>query len=221
MKTKLLTCLIVLCLALTANSQAITITSVDTTPVEIDPVTGATITVNYQYTSTNADDFVYVALELHDDWTWEATVAEGNNTPVALGTDLTGSITLTIPASATLNTDLTGNQNYKILAKLYASGWNWLAENTLESVVIQTATAGLEDINANGIVIYPNPVSDKLVLKSNLLNANTIIISDITGKTVKTINNSKLTESIDVSNLENGMYILTTDTKQKFKFLKN
>jgi hypothetical protein len=50
MKKLLLSLFFSFCLASTMNSQSITITSIDSNPVELNPSTGATITVNYQYT---------------------------------------------------------------------------------------------------------------------------------------------------------------------------
>ena len=222
MKKKLLL-LFSLFIAFAINGQSIAITSIDTNPVEIDPVTGGTITVNYIYTSTNADDVIYVALELLDDWTYESTVVDANVDPAAMGTDLTGSFVLSISETTVLTADLTGDFNYKIKVEMYDAGWaNWLAgDYPATEIVLQAPTAGLNDINANEIVLYPNPVSDKLMLKSNLLNANTIIISNILGKTVKSIDNAQYIESIDVSNLQNGLYILTVNNQKQFKFLKN
>lgn len=157
-----------------------------------------------------------------DDWTYNSTITEDSVDPVAMGTDLTGSFVLNIPETTTLTADLTGNFNYKIKIELYDNGGNWITGDYPDTEIdIQDVTASLEDVNAYGIVIYPNPVTDRLIIKSNVLNANTIKILDILGKTVKLINNAQYTEFIDVSNLRSGLYILTTDNQKQFKFLKN
>jgi hypothetical protein len=87
-------------------------------------------------------------------------------------------------------------------------------------VTVVTDTASLDDINANGIVIYPNPVSEKLYIKSNRLNANTLSIIDALGRTVRILKNAQSMKSINLSNLDNGIYILKTDTNKQFRFIK-
>lgn len=91
----------------------------------------------------------------------------------------------------------------------------------VDDAAVVDSTLGLESVNTTGsIAIYPNPVTDRLIIKPSRLQANSIIINDILGRKVKTINNAKNITSIDVSNLPKGMYILTTDTNKQFKFLK-
>lgn len=72
----------------------------------------------------------------------------------------------------------------------------------------------------NKVVFYPNPVQDNLNISSDT-TVKSLIITDSTGKTVKTIKNADNIQSVDVSNLSNGLYILSTDNKQIFKFIKN
>lgn len=224
MKKLLLSLFFSFCLALTLIAQSVSLT-LQSNPIVIDPVSGATFTVDYTYTATTNSQAIYFAFELLDEWTFVETIDETSINPVTMGTDITGSIVFTIPNTVTPTADLTGLQNYKVKAQMDDTSvdpWAYLTGDfPATEIDIQAATASLEDINANGIVMYPNPVSNRLILKSNLLNANTIIISDILGKTVKSIGNSKYIEFIDVSNLQNGLYILTTDNQKQFKFLKN
>lgn len=72
----------------------------------------------------------------------------------------------------------------------------------------------------NKVVFYPNPVQNDLNISSNAA-IKSLIITDSTGRTVKTIKNAENIESVDVSALRHGLYILSTDTKQKIKFIKN
>tara|TARA_R110002096_G_scaffold435039_1_gene659178 strand:- start:549 stop:1202 length:654 start_codon:yes stop_codon:yes gene_type:complete len=92
--------------------------------------------------------------------------------------------------------------------------------NNTGNLVTISATAGLEDVNANGIVMYPNPVSDIINIKSNLLGAKSIVIFDVRGGVVKTIGNAKDLDFVNVNQLTSGFYFLTTDNGKKFKFLK-
>ena len=74
--------------------------------------------------------------------------------------------------------------------------------------------------NGKEVVIFPNPTSDYLTI-SNIehLYINSIQIIDTNGKTIsKIISNFN---SIDVSNLSNGIYILSIETKEGKKFAEN
>ena len=72
----------------------------------------------------------------------------------------------------------------------------------------------------NKVVFYPNPVQDNLNISSES-NVKSLIINDTAGRTVKTIKDPQSIQSVDVSGLSNGLYILSTDNNQKFKFIKN
>lgn len=92
---------------------------------------------------------------------------------------------------------------------------------TLSSnVTTVTDTAGIDDINSNGVIIYPNPVAETLYIKSNHLDANTFSFIDVLGRTVLVIDNVQNVESVNLSTLNKGMYILKTDTNRQFRFLK-
>lgn len=86
----------------------------------------------------------------------------------------------------------------------------------------QTVPLGVSDFNAKNdkIIFYPNPVKNYLNINSNA-DIKSISISDLTGKTVRTIKNTENIQSVDLSDLNQGMYILSTDTNKQFKFLKN
>jgi len=85
----------------------------------------------------------------------------------------------------------------------------------------QTVALGVSDFNAQSdkTVFYPNPVKGYLNIDSDT-TIKSITITDLTGKTVKTIKAENI-QSVDLSGLNNGMYILSTDTNKQFKFLKN
>jgi hypothetical protein len=72
--------------------------------------------------------------------------------------------------------------------------------------VVERNGTGLEDIQANNISIYPNPVREELFIKSET-NIDKIEIYDITGKQIFTGNLSK-DKSINVSSLSAGIYLL-------------
>lgn len=74
--------------------------------------------------------------------------------------------------------------------------------------------------NGKNVVIYPNPASDFLTI-SNIehLNINAIHIIDTNGKTISKITSNY--NAIDVSNLSNGIYIISIETKEGKKFAEN
>ncbi|WLD23477.1 S8/S53 family peptidase [Flavobacterium dauae] len=109
-----------------------------------------------------------------------------------------------------------GNQNFSIII----SGAGGQMPSTEGSVSV--ASVALESLS-----VYPNPVNDVLTIQGDLNNLNngTIDIFDVTGKNVL---KSKIVDSqsmnINVSNLKQGMYILTITkdgAKQNYKFIKN
>lgn len=90
-----------------------------------------------------------------------------------------------------------------------------------DASVVDNTVLGIEDFAKNDkISFYPNPVNDNLNISSDA-TIKSIIISDLVGKTVRTIKSAENIQSINLSDLQQGMYILSTDTNKQFKFLKN
>lgn len=83
------------------------------------------------------------------------------------------------------------------------------------------AFEGIEEINNNNLIsIFPNPVSDMLNIQYNGFNlSNAIQIYDITGKTVFKADNLK-ENSIDIQNLQNGIYFLKYSNGNEYSFKK-
>ena len=65
-------------------------------------------------------------------------------------------------------------------------------------------TASVDDQNQLDISIYPNPTSDIVFIEGNYSQLK-VVVYDILGKQVK---NKPITNSIDISQLEKGVYIL-------------
>lgn len=85
----------------------------------------------------------------------------------------------------------------------------------------QTVALGTEKFNTKNdkVVFYPNPVTDNLNISSDA-TIKSVSVIDLNGKTVKTVKSDNI-QSVNLSDLSKGMYILSTDTNQQFKFLKN
>lgn len=77
-----------------------------------------------------------------------------------------------------------------------------------------TGATGQAKLKAgSNLTAYPNPVADKLYVKTENLNSNaTMQISDLSGKIFNC--NPTNDQSIDVSELKPGMYILQVKTQQ-------
>lgn len=83
-------------------------------------------------------------------------------------------------------------------------------------------TAGLNNFALNNAVLYPNPVSDVLTIKSKGV-INTIAIYNIVGQQVMVQDANTDTASINVNQLQQGVYIINTTVEGKVtsqKFVK-
>lgn len=145
----------------------------------------------------------------------------------AAGTVLNDSYTLTTPLNFTTNSAYSvwmGN-GYTNTDGTNSGTWTDL---TLTLTGVSQSALGAIDITEKSdidIMVYPNPVTEVLNVKSKDSKVSSISISDLSGKAVKTvlINDKKNNVSINVSELSAGNYILIIDTeKGKFskKFIK-
>ena len=65
----------------------------------------------------------------------------------------------------------------------------------------------VEDTNTFKSIIYPNPTSSRLTISAPKI-INNVAIYNLLGKQVMSIEVNKNTESIDVSNLPSGVYLI-------------
>jgi hypothetical protein len=83
---------------------------------------------------------------------------------------------------------------------------------TTDTVTVNVCT-GINEIAGKGRVkVYPNPVKDQLTINNYQSSIKKIIIKDLQGRTVSSYDlqqNMSYSYTIDVSNLSNGVYILT------------
>lgn len=72
-------------------------------------------------------------------------------------------------------------------------------------------TVDIKEVIDNELNIYPNPAKDHLYISNiNKIRINSIIITDLTGKTVKDFNTA--TEIMDISSLNPGLYFVNIST---------
>ena len=81
-------------------------------------------------------------------------------------------------------------------------------------VLVEGSTLGLEDETLTDLIIHPNPVEDVIYMTTTEnLSGKVATVFDISGKRVL---NNKLTENtLNVSTLQNGIYILRLESKGK------
>jgi hypothetical protein len=85
-----------------------------------------------------------------------------------------------------------------------------------------SSITGIDLIQGEQISLFPNPVTTRLYIRHNLDILDVIEVFDISGRKVMKENNFTA-ESIDVSALESGVYLLHVSYKgQKavYKFIK-
>lgn len=78
------------------------------------------------------------------------------------------------------------------------------------------------EVDMSVVSIYPNPVTDKVtIVKNNAISLDAVTIYDIKGKLLNTIDlkNMEKDKTIDISNLQAGIYILKIKT-DNYSFIK-
>jgi hypothetical protein len=85
---------------------------------------------------------------------------------------------------------------------------------------LDCATASLEEKNTFAISVYPNPAKEMIYFEGNYTQLKAVMY-DILGKQVI---NKSITNSIDISHLEKGVYVLQLSDGVKLnikKIIKN
>lgn len=102
--------------------------------------------------------------------------------------------------------------------KILASGWfeSFDGEERPRVARLNPGTLSIKDTEAFSVSLYPNPVTDKLTLSLNNLNADAeVVVTDITGKTVHTATYNSAVGAIDMSGLQKGLYIIKVTAGQQ------
>lgn len=85
------------------------------------------------------------------------------------------------------------------------------------TIPIVATVLGTSDFNIINVSVFPNPTTDKITIETKQ-EFGLVNIFDITGKTVKAFDNKK---TLNVTDLNKGIYFLKTDTGLTAKFIKN
>ena len=83
----------------------------------------------------------------------------------------------------------------------------------LEEIEDYKDITGIEDNFANNVSIYPNPAKDRLYIETET-EIEDIVVFDIYGRRQQTTVNGQQTLSIDISNLNSGVYLVKITTAE-------
>ena len=209
--------------AATITPSTSVVNTVNATTPPTTAAAGSNVTINYNYTLVNNGGLKVEIARFTAAGNYVSGVA-GNSPQAVIATTTTavvGSLALEIPvstpASSTIGTDV-----YKILVSTYtgtAGNFSYLIGSTYP-ITITAPSLGLNDNLKQQLQMYPNPASDVLYITGSNLDFKSISIIDMNGRTVKSIPNAEDIKSIDVSGLSRGAYIISTENRQYFKFIK-
>ena len=96
----------------------------------------------------------------------------------------------------------------------FTGGFNTSA--TVGGIAKYTGTAlPVKSFEAIGFSVYPNPVNDSFTIQNaNNIAISGLTISDINGRTVKTLNVNAIENQINISDLNSGIYFLNITSDQ-------
>jgi hypothetical protein len=136
--------------------------------------------------------------------------------PVSAGTGMTISNTFTVPNTVMPTSTLPSGQVYKWFFKLSVGGTDYYAANPETTITSGLKTNDLTKVSSKEM--FMDNKSRRLMVNTSNVTSDSAKIYDITGKRVTTIANLKQTQSVDLSNLKKGVYILVTNDNRSLKF---
>ncbi len=77
--------------------------------------------------------------------------------------------------------------------------------------------SGLKNLEANGLILFPNPSTGEFTINSDALIAK-LSIATMDGKVIKTLNNS--TSPIVINNLQPGVYLVSIQSEETSNIIK-
>ena len=185
----------------------------------------------YQYNSTNvANDwlvspaitipnypiasFQYAVQDAEYAEKFEVYVITGSPDNYAAGVNVLATQTVTNETFATQNFDLSAYVGQEVYIGIKVVSLADMYILWVDNFMIDEGT-GINNNVASAVSVYPNPASDLVTVK-NAENAN-IVIMNMVGEVVATVENASSIESINISNLANGTYFVRVNG-DVFKF---
>lgn len=114
-----------------------------------------------------------------------------------------------LSTESTPSYDVSADYYYTPTTGWQTSGMNesWFIRPLLESAMLHVA-----DASGPSISVFPNPSADVVNVYVGNDEVKTIIIRDMTGKSVKTLQTSQRNVQVDISDLARGTYVLEVST---------
>jgi hypothetical protein len=136
--------------------------------------------------------------------------------PVAAGTGLKISNTFVVPNTVMPSNTLPAGVVYKWFFKLSVAGTDYYAANPETTITAALAVNDFGKVSSKEMFVNSN--SRQLMINTINVTSNSAKIYDIAGKRVSTILNLKQTQSVDLSNLKRGVFLLVTNDNRSLKF---
>lgn len=78
-------------------------------------------------------------------------------------------------------------------------------------MALVSGSLSVEDFASADLTLYPNPASDQFNISSGNELIQTVIVRDMLGKTIETIQVNGLNQNVNVSNLPKGLYLVEVE----------
>ena len=121
-------------------------------------------------------------------------------TPTAAVTDVQDGFTA-LNGAWNITTVVIGEKTYALVASFNDDGVQIMEIST-------SSTLSTGELFFKSLVLYPNPVRNRLHIESPLAEAMSYKVYDLTGKALSTHHKTGQSHSIDVSGLAKGVYLL-------------
>ena len=82
-------------------------------------------------------------------------------------------------------------------------------------------TSGITELNAQHLLIYPNPATAEIMISLSDNENHSVIIKDMMGRVVFESDDVTVSTKINVSVLKSGNYIVLVDNLHTTKLIKN
>jgi len=203
---------------------------IESTSAPVSGDQGEMITITLDYTSPTAGTYQFelwpttdvTAANPQPDWAAGAianTFRGGDVAVAATTTTITEMIM--IPADLPVTSSLTAPAGYVWFIKIAVDGTDYFPA-AYPTTEVTDSTLGINDFApaVDSSEMFFRNSSNSLVINPDKITSEKALIFDITGKNIVTINNLKEIESMDLSSLDNGIYILRTDDNKSIKFVR-
>jgi hypothetical protein len=122
---------------------------------------------------------------------------------------------ITLPTTLTNQFYIAFNHSVTALSPNNQTPGGHLGGIILDKVIlVQTAPLSSADFENTNFSIYPNPAKDFLNVNSKLATIQSVVVSDINGRTVKNVAFNQTNVQVNVSDLNAGIYMVTINSEE-------